>query len=118
MPFTKTDFEQARIKHILFKSKLRALLSGANIDETPIVSETECSLGKWIYEVALPNYPNLPEMKELEKIHTQMHVTARNLLKQFHAGKTEEAWAGLEEIDSIADKLVALLFQLEAEIVK
>lgn len=116
MTFTKSDFEQARIKHILFKSKLRALLSGAGIDETPIVSERECSLGKWIYDVALPCYPHLPEMKALEQIHSEMHITARDLVRKFHEGRTDEAWEGLTRINTIAARLVELLNVLEIKL--
>ncbi|WP_192821662.1 CZB domain-containing protein [Rufibacter sp. LB8] len=109
----KFDFEQARIKHVLFKSKIRALLYGANIDKDPILSSTQCSLGKWIYDVAMPSIGHWPEMDELERVHDQMHTIARDLWHQYQQGQEEAARAGLALIDETAVKLLHLLDQLE-----
>ncbi|GGK57418.1 CZB domain-containing protein [Rufibacter glacialis] len=82
----RLDFEQARIKHVLFKSKLRAMLFGADIDPTPVVSTTGCSLGKWIYEVAMPRVGHMAEVKELETVHNDMHALARDLWQKYQQG--------------------------------
>ncbi|GAB2531258.1 CZB domain-containing protein [Rufibacter soli] len=107
------DFEQARIKHVLFKSKLRAMLYGATIDIEPVISTTECSLGKWIYNTALPRIGHLEEVKELEQVHKEMHVLARRLWKEYQAGQQDQALKGLAEVDIIAAKLLHLLDVIE-----
>ncbi|HYF01982.1 MAG TPA: CZB domain-containing protein, partial [Patescibacteria group bacterium] len=61
MNTVKLDFEQAKAKHLLFKSRLRALLYGGEVDETPVVSHHECAVGKWIYGHALKDYGHYPE---------------------------------------------------------
>ncbi|RNI32044.1 hypothetical protein EFA69_05970 [Rufibacter immobilis] len=109
----KLDFEQARIKHVLFKSKLRALLFGANINAEPVTSTTDCSLGKWIYDVAMPKIGHMPEVKELEKVHNDMHVIARRLWQQYQAGNQEAALKGLDQVDETAEKLLYLLDVIE-----
>ncbi|WP_181304208.1 CZB domain-containing protein [Rufibacter sp. XAAS-G3-1] len=109
----KLDFEQARIKHVLFKSKLRALLYGANIDTEPVISTTECSLGKWIYGVAMPRIGHLAEVKELEKVHNEMHVIARRLWQEYQQGQQEEALKELPQIEATAQKLLHLLDVIE-----
>ncbi|AKQ44837.1 hypothetical protein TH63_03100 [Rufibacter radiotolerans] len=111
------DFEQARIKHVLFKSKLRAMLYGADIDVEPVISVTACSLGKWIYSTAVPRIGHLEEVKELERVHKDMHVLARRLWKEYQAGQQDLALQGLAEVDAIATKLLHLLDVIERKAV-
>ncbi|WP_205499686.1 CZB domain-containing protein [Rufibacter psychrotolerans] len=114
---SRLDFEQARIKHVLFKSKLRAMLYGASIDTEPVISPTDCSLGKWIYQVALPRIGHLPEVKELERVHHDMHVIARRLWAEYQKGNQEQALQGLQQVDATAEKLLHLLTVIERKAV-
>ncbi|WP_123127329.1 CZB domain-containing protein [Rufibacter latericius] len=109
----RLDFEQARIKHVLFKSKLRALLYGASIDTEPVLSTRQCSLGKWIYDVAMPRIGHLPEVRELERVHDEMHVIARKLWQLHQQGQEEKALAQLSQIDETAQRLLRLLDKIE-----
>lgn len=110
------DFEKARIKHLLFKSKLRSLLYGAVEDDKPIISHTDCAVGQWIYTHALGAYGHIPEMLELEKVHTEIHTVARQLVKLYKEGKVSAARVGLSNIDNIADKLIKLLSNIEKKV--
>ena len=74
------DFEQARSKHLLFKSRLRSILYDIDIDEAPVLSHFECSVGQWIYKHALQVYGHLPEMIELEKVHKDIHISVKEIL--------------------------------------
>jgi hypothetical protein len=112
----KLDFQQARMRHIAFKSKLRSVLYGTALDEEPIASQYECGVGKWIYGGAIVRYGHVPEMLELEKVHASIHEVARDLLKLYHAGKVEEARNGLEKINNIAEHLVKLLTTVEEQL--
>ncbi|MCW2950812.1 MAG: arcB [Thermoleophilia bacterium] len=110
------DFEQARAKHLLFKAKLRSILFGLEVDEAPVVSHTECAVGKWIYDHALQQYGHLEEMQEVERVHADLHKTAKMLVDKYHAGEVEEARSGLVGMEKIAENLVALLTKLEEKI--
>lgn len=112
------DFEQAKTKHLLFKSKLRSILYGEVMDEAPILSHFECAVGQWIYGHALKEYSYIPEMGELEQVHENIHTSAKKLVGLYKEGKVEEARAGLTEMEAIADKLVGLLVTLEDKIHK
>lgn len=79
----KIDFEQAKAKHLLFKARLRSVLYGVEIDETPVLSHLACSSGKWIYNYALKIYSEIPEIHELEKVHTEIHLSAGHLIHLF-----------------------------------
>lgn len=110
------DFEQAKTKHLLFKSKLRAILYGEVMDEAPVVSHFECGVGQWIYGRALKEYSHIPQMAELEQVHENIHTSAKKLVELYKAGKVEEARSGLSEMEAIADKLIGLLDTLEKKI--
>ena len=109
------EFEQARLKHQLFMSKLRAILLGALINEEPVLSEHECPFGKWIQTFALKNCSHVPELKELERIHTDMHRVARTVVRHFHTKKEEEAAEGMQEIEKMSERLLVLLSALSAK---
>lgn len=108
------EFEQGRIKHLLFKSKLRAILLGAAIDESPVLSEHECPFGQWMQSYLLKACAEFPELKEMERLHTEMHREARLVVKQYHAGH-EDIAAGQARIETLSDRIVVLLNQLEAK---
>lgn len=110
------DFEQAKAKHLLFKSKLRAILYGAEVDEAPVLSHHECTVGKWIYNHALKAYGHIPEMMEMECVHADIHTKARDLIKLYKEGKVNAARIGLNDMEKIADRLVGLLSIVEQKI--
>jgi hypothetical protein len=114
--YLQLDFEQAKAKHLLFKSRLRSILYGAEIDEIPVISHYECAVGKWIYNHALKVYGHIPEMLELEKIHADIHTSASELVKKYKEGKVEEARKGLVNIEKIADHLIGLLALVENKV--
>ncbi|RYF75249.1 MAG: PAS domain S-box protein [Cytophagaceae bacterium] len=117
-PFTPADFQQARAKHLLFKSRLRAILyNELNEHESSVLSQYACSLGKWIYGRALIDYEHIPEIHELERVHASIHVVARKLVKQFHEGQVEEARQGLVEMEQVADQVVSLLQRVEDKVI-
>ena len=111
----KNEFEQGRIKHLLFKSKLRAILLGAKIDETPVLSEHECPFGQWMQDFLLRTYSGSVELSELERLHTDMHRVARRLVKLHHAGAEDTAMKGVPEAEEMADRIMELLDRLEAK---
>ncbi|MEO5995369.1 MAG: PAS domain S-box protein [Chitinophagaceae bacterium] len=116
MDFFDLDFEQAKARHILFKTKLRSILYGADIDEAPVISHRECALGKWIYGHALENYGHIPEMGELEKVHATIHTYANELVSIYKNGEVDKAREGLSGMELISDNLATLLSVTEMKI--
>ena len=68
------DFNQLRLKHLQFKLRLRSLLYGAQLDEKPLVSELDCTVGRWICDQGMPACGHLPEMHRFEEVHTSLHL--------------------------------------------
>jgi PAS domain S-box-containing protein len=116
MQTIELDFEQAKTRHLLFKTRLKSILYGAEIDEQPVISHLDCAVGKWIYGHALKEYGHIPEMQQLERVHTSIHESAKELIRLYKEGKIDEARRGLSSIELIADNLVALLTVIEMKV--
>ncbi len=117
MQHVQLDFQEAKTKHLQFKSRLRSILFGEALeDENPVLSHTECPVGKWIYNHALATFNNVPELHELEKVHQQIHEVARKLINLYNEGKVEQSRRGLDEMEKIAEELFFLLQEVEAKI--
>lgn len=116
MNVLELDFELAKTRHFLFKTRLRSMLYGAEIDEGPILSRHECSLGKWLYGHALKDYGHIPEMLDLEKVHSEIHEVASALLNLYKGGQIEEARDGYKEIEVIAASLTSILSVVEEKL--
>lgn len=119
MHVIELDFQQAKSKHLQFKSRLRSILFGEELaDETPVVSQYDCPVGKWIYRTALRNYGHLPEIMELEKAHADLHLYAAHLVELYKQGKIPEAQKGLDNIETIAENLMNLFDKAEKKLLE
>lgn len=109
----KYVFESAKIKHIVFKSKVKSYLYGSDTPLEPILNYRQCSFGEWIYEVGLTRFSHLPEMHQLEKVHRDIHDHAINLVNLKQGNQTEIALAGLPQLEVLANNIVKLLQQIQ-----
>ena len=105
----KHEFESATVKHILFKSKVKSYLYGANTDLEPIVNYRVCSFGQWIYEKGMPLFGQLPEMQQLEKVHKEIHNFASYLVDLKQNNQTDKALDELLHLETKADEIFGLL---------
>jgi hypothetical protein len=113
MDITTLDFQQARIKQVLFKSRLRSVLYGVREPDEALFSVRQNPLGEWLYAVVKPRYGAVMEVLLLEQEISRMLDTARSLVQQYQRGKIEEARAGLERIDAHAARIETLLKEVE-----
>lgn len=114
MDLTTLDFQQARIKQILFKSQLRSVLYGVREADEALFSAQNTALGQWLSTEVKPRYPGRPEVREAERLLQQLLSTSRELATQYRHGQIEEARRGLTRIDRIGEELVTVLQQLGA----
>ncbi len=113
MPLTNLDFQQARIKQVLFKSRLRSVLYGVRQADEALFSRPLNPLGQWLDAVVKPKYGAHPEVREIERVLVQMLSTGRDLAAQYQRGQIEEARAGLDRVNAQAGQIDALFQQLE-----
>ena len=113
MPLTSFDFQQARVKQVLFKSRLRSVLYGVREADPALFSFADNALGQWIQTTLRPELGHLPTVAELERTVQQMLRTGQELATRYQRGQIEEARAGLDQINDFADQIEAQLVQLE-----
>jgi PAS domain S-box-containing protein len=116
MNLLELDFERAKTKHLLFKTRLRSMLYGVDIDESFVTSYKECEVGQWIYDHALAKYGHIPEMRDLEKVHYKIHECANELVEHYKNGEVEKAREGLGTMELIAENLMTLLSVVEVKV--
>jgi hypothetical protein len=114
MDLARIEFQQLRIKHIFFKSKVRSILFGANYDNSFFENENPVDI--WFNTIGKVNYVYDPIMQELIREHKYFKNMALQLTHLYKSGKIEQAHAGLSEINSISEKFLSLLDDLESRI--
>lgn len=107
------DFQQARVKQVLFKSRLRSVLYGVREAEAALFTYAENPLGQWIQTVLKPAFGNQPTVRELETTLLQMLRTGQNLATRYQRGDIEAARTGLDQINVLAEQIESQLILLE-----
>jgi hypothetical protein len=113
MELTALDFQQARVKQVLFKSRLRSVLYGVREAEPSLFMMQENPLGQWVATVLKPQFAFRPEVAGIERLIRQMLDTGQALVRQHQRGEMEQARAGLEQIEHLATEIDQLLTTLE-----
>lgn len=108
----QVDIQQLRIKHILFKSKVRSVLYGGNLDEEFFSSRGPINL--WFSSVGTAKYSSEPEIAELYRLHQDLVMTALQLFSLYKNSKIEQAHEGLKLIDKSSERFLLLLARLES----
>ncbi len=108
-------FMKARSAHLAWKGKIRGFLDGViEMDLSQAVSHHDCALGQWMDKEGRDKYGHLPEMKELDKIHEQMHSLIQEIVRIKHDGDVDKAEQRFEEIEPLSNKVVDLLNKVES----
>jgi hypothetical protein len=115
MVLTALDFQQARVKQILFKSRLRSVLYGVRAAEPTLFQLAENPLGQWINAYLKPAYGARPEVADIERLLRQTLDVGQALVRQHARGEMEQARQGLEQIERLASEIDRLLTVLEQE---
>ncbi|MET4108117.1 hypothetical protein [Hymenobacter sp. UYP22] len=113
MELTSLDFQQARIKQVLFKSRLRSVLYGVRDADEALFSVRDNPLGQWIETVIKPQYNNASLIRELERILSDTLQTGRQLVGMHQRGQLEEARKGLEQIEAHGTRMEEVLQKME-----
>ena len=111
MNLAQVDFQQLRIKHFLYKSKVRSMLYGGAFDEA-FFSKLG-PVGVWFATIGLVRYINELEIGELAKVHRELDNITLDLYRLYRNGKIDEAHDGLRDIEKQSDRFLSLLSSLE-----
>ncbi len=105
------DFQQLRIKHILYKSKVRSVLYGGTHDAAFFSQLDPISL--WFRTVGNERYSQEPELHELLRVHQELGQAADVVFSLYKSGRIDQAHEGLESIDAKSEQFLSLLSKLE-----
>ncbi len=110
-------FKTFKVKHRAWKTKLKDFLEGkGGLTQERAISHKDCSLGKWMYTEGLQHYSTIPAMKNLEKVHINLHEIVKKIVFLKNEGKAAEADAEFLKIGPISDEIINLLTAIEKEI--
>ncbi|QNF31897.1 histidine kinase [Adhaeribacter swui] len=113
MNLAEIDFQQLRIKHILYKSKIRSVLYVNNGEYDASLFSSNSPINTWFNEIGLKKYRHEPGLLPLLTLQQDMDATARQLFNLYKAGKIDLAQQGLSTIEEKSEKFIALVSQLE-----
>ncbi|MBD2720561.1 hypothetical protein [Hymenobacter armeniacus] len=116
MALSSFDFQQARVKQVLFKSRLRSVLYGVREAEPELFSLRDNPLGQWLQSTVKPAVGANSDVREIERVLQQMLQTGQDLAARYSRGQIEESRAGLDQINSYADHIETLLHRLEKDV--
>ena len=114
MNSAQIDFQQLRIKHILYKSKVRSVLYGGTFDDAFFSHTGPVSF--WFNDTGMVKYGREPEMKELLQTHQDLNSTALQLFKLYNGGQIDLAHDGLKTIERKSEHFLALLGRIETKL--
>src|SRR5688572_305198 len=107
MNLAQVDFQQLRIKHILYKSKVRSVLYGGAFDD--VFFSASGPLSQWFTTIGQHRYGREPEMKELSSLHQDLISIALQLIALYNSGKIDQAHDGMKQIDRKSEEFLNLL---------
>ncbi len=107
----------AKSAHLVWRGRVRAYLDGKGaLTREQAVSHHDCAFGKWYYSKGLEHYGELPEMKQIEAPHAELHATIKKIIELNEAGKRSEAEHEYEKIEAISNTILQILDQIIARI--
>ncbi|MGB0127962.1 MAG: methyl-accepting chemotaxis protein [Rhodocyclaceae bacterium] len=104
----RTFIETAKFDHLVFKFEIYKVLFGvSNKSAEDFASHQQCRLGKWYYEGDGRHcFSRLPGYREVEPPHVDVHRYGVETLRNFAAGKHEEALAALAAMERASSQVL------------
>jgi methyl-accepting chemotaxis protein len=114
-----TQLQRAMAAHLGWKTKIRGFLDGkGTLDERVAFDHKACGFGKWFNEVGLVQFADMPELKQIEKPHQELHELIRRIHELKQRGDMQVAEREYERVGPLSKEIVALMRKLEEKIAK
>jgi hypothetical protein len=113
MDLDNLDFQQARIKQVVFKSRLRSVLYGVRAPDPGLCARGDNPFGQWLTATLVPRLGPTAQVRRIEQVLEQMLRHGQDLVRAYQNGQIETARAGLDGIEAYATEIEVLLQQLE-----
>ncbi len=77
----KFDIVKIKQAHMMFKDNIRKVMKGEKqMKSEEVATEHNCMFGKWFYSPDGKQYEHLPEYKEVEKFHAEVHGMGKQIV--------------------------------------
>lgn len=108
------DLSKAKSAHLAWKSRLRAFLDGkSSLTQKEAVSHHDCLFGKWYYSDGLDKFSHLPEMRDVEGPHAELHRLIKQIIEAKDRNDDAQAEQLYQKISPLSQQIVALLDKIE-----
>ncbi|WP_313892814.1 globin-coupled sensor protein [Psychrobacillus sp.] len=101
----------SKADHILWKWRIYNMFIGLEVVQPEsVAAHTECRLGKWYLEgKTKARFGHLPEFKELDKYHAEVHAAAKDAASNYQKGNIAGAEQDLQRIEEASNVVISLL---------
>lgn len=109
------DLTLAKTKHAMWGLQLSTYVGG-NDDTAPaqcLTSHRRCKLGIWLYSDGLSNYGHIPQIRNLERVHRQLHELAQEIVRLKQSHQIAAAQQKLIAMQAVSAEIMNLLDQME-----
>jgi methyl-accepting chemotaxis protein len=109
------NFAHARRTHRQWKGTVAAYVAGMDVafNKEVAYDHTKCALGKWFYGPDGQQYYHLPEMKEVEKYHAELHATIKLIIEASEANDIETQEREMKRLDELSHIVINKLTEAE-----
>ena len=111
------NFDQARTKHMFFKTKVRGYLLGSDANANAFQTYLS-ELGDWVNNLVTQYQLNTAEVMEVNYLHNELTDKTNKLIKLRSGGQDDEAKAKFTEIESTGEKFLQTISSLEKQLSK
>ncbi len=111
------NFEEAKIKHLNWKYKIRNFLDGiGSMTQKEALSDRHSELGKWYYNEGKSIYGHMEAMLQFELEQEKMHQIVRQIIELKSNKEAIKSEMLFENLNAVSDKILVLLEEAEAEV--
>jgi hypothetical protein len=107
------DYSKALIYHLQWKVQLKEFLDGQGDFDIAELSPENCKFGKWLRSDEIAKHASPAEIREIEKVHTQLHEKAKRVYALKKLGNDLDAQKHLTKMEATSIKLASLLTTLK-----
>ena len=111
-------FANARRAHRQWKGIVQAVVDGMEVDfnQQAAVDHTQCALGQWFYGEQGQAFAHLPEMKQVEQHHIQLHQTIKQIFQAKDSQDTDLLLRLFDELTEHSESVILALTAAERSV--
>ena len=103
----RLSLEQAKSAHLAWRGRVRKYLDGAGgLSASQATSHHDCAFGQWYYSSGIETLGHIPEFKQVEGPHAEMHKAVKQAIDCYERGDRQAAEQAYSQIEPYSDEVV------------